>query len=158
MTWHGVACADLAKSVHMCCSSSQGMQLTSSAAPQVLVAGSETTGEHRVQIWTPGYLQNGSPRPSITSAPTTVTYAQNITVKYSGVANIDRVVLSRVTGLFSLLLSMAQAHSPLGFPQSASPSHKQTTQASMFHQDMDPQGVWLSEASVDIITCTEIPL
>ena len=65
---------------------------------QVLVSGSETTGEHRVQIWTPGYLQNGKPRPSISSAPATITYGQNVTVKYSGVSSIDRVVLSRVVG------------------------------------------------------------
>ena len=69
-----------------------------SAALQVLVSGSETTGEHRVQIWTPYYLQNGRPRPTITSAPTTVSYGQNITVKYSGVSSIDRVVLNRVVG------------------------------------------------------------
>nr|QOL01228.1 putative extracellular protein TR9_036 [Trebouxia lynnae] len=70
--------------------------LTSNA--DVLVAGSETTGEHRVQIWTPGYLQNGQPRPTITSAPSTITYGQNITVQYSGVSIIDRVVLVRVVG------------------------------------------------------------
>ena len=64
----------------------------------MLVSGSETTGEHRVQIWTPYYLQNGQPRPTITSAPTTVTYGQNITVNYSGVSSIDRVVLNRVSG------------------------------------------------------------
>lgn len=64
----------------------------------MLVSGSETTGEHRVQIWTPGYLQNGSPRPTITTAPSTITYGQNITVSYSGVSSIDRVVLNRVTG------------------------------------------------------------
>ncbi len=65
---------------------------------QVLVSGSETTGEHRVQIWTPGYLQNGSPRPVITSAPAVITYGQNFTIQYSGVPSIDRVVLNRVTG------------------------------------------------------------
>lgn len=65
---------------------------------QVLVSGSETTGEHRVQIWTPGYLQNGKPRPVITSSPADITYGQNVTVKYSGVSSIDRVVLIRVTG------------------------------------------------------------
>lgn len=65
---------------------------------QVLVSGSETTGEHRVQIWTPGYLQNGQPRPTITSAPTTITYGQNITVAYSDVPNVDRVVLNRIVG------------------------------------------------------------
>ena len=65
---------------------------------QVLVAGSETTGEHRVQIWTPGYLQNGQPRPVITTAPDTITYGQNITVAFSGVPNVDRVVLQRVVG------------------------------------------------------------
>ncbi|KAL0022532.1 hypothetical protein WJX79_009245 [Trebouxia sp. C0005] len=64
----------------------------------VLVSGSETTGEHRVQIWTPGYLQDGSPRPVITSAPSVITYSQNFTIQYSGVPSIDRVVLNRVTG------------------------------------------------------------
>ena len=64
----------------------------------MLVAGSEVTGEHRVQIWTPGYLQNGKPRPIITSAPSTLTYTQNFTVKFSGVPQIDRVVLTRLVG------------------------------------------------------------
>ncbi|DBB05629.1 TPA: hypothetical protein ACH3X1_012246 [Trebouxia sp. C0004] len=47
----------------------------------VLVSGSETTGEHRVHIWTPGYLQNGSPCPVITSAPAVITYGQNFTIQ-----------------------------------------------------------------------------
>ena len=62
------------------------------------MSGSETTGEHRVQIWTPGYLQNGQPRPVITSAPADLTYGQNFTIQYSGVSGIDRIVLNRVTG------------------------------------------------------------
>lgn len=65
---------------------------------QVLVAGSETTGEHRVQIWTPGYLQNGQPRPVINASPPVITYGQNITVTFTGVPNVDRVVLNRVVG------------------------------------------------------------
>ena len=65
---------------------------------QVVVAGSETTGEHRVQVWTPGYLQNGQPRPTITASPSVITYGQNITVSYSGVPSIDRVVLQRIVG------------------------------------------------------------
>ena len=62
------------------------------------MAGSETTGEHRVQVWTPGYLQNGQPRPVITASPPLITYGQNITVSFTGVPNVDRVVLQRVVG------------------------------------------------------------
>ena len=65
---------------------------------QVLVSGSETTGEHRVQIWTPGYLLQGKPRPVITSAPSTITYGQNVTVQFTNASSIDRVVLNRVSG------------------------------------------------------------
>lgn len=51
-----------------------------------------------MQIWTPGYLQNGKPRPVITSAPSTVTYTQKVTVSFSGVPTVDRVVLQRLVG------------------------------------------------------------
>ncbi len=66
---------------------------------QVFVAGSEVTAEHRVQLYTPAYLQNGKSRPVITSVSTTnITYGQNITVGFSTVTSIDRVVLNRYTG------------------------------------------------------------
>lgn len=65
----------------------------------MLVAGSEVTAEHRVQLYTPAYLQKGQPRPVITSVSTNnVTYSQNISVGFSNVTSIDRVVLNRYTG------------------------------------------------------------
>ncbi len=73
--------------------------LSACASLQVLVAGSETTAEHRVQLYTPAYLQNGKPRPSITSvSSSSVTYGQNLTVGFSNVTSIDRVVLNKYTG------------------------------------------------------------
>lgn len=62
---------------------------------QVLISGSETSSERRVQIWTPDYLLNGKPRPSITSAPGSVAYSGIINISYSNVTVIDRVVLIR---------------------------------------------------------------
>ncbi|KAL0048178.1 hypothetical protein WJX82_009358 [Trebouxia sp. C0006] len=71
--------------------------LTSNA--EVLVAGSEVTAEHRVQLYTPAYLQNGRPRPVITSVSSkSVTYSQNISVSFSNVTSVDRAVLNRYTG------------------------------------------------------------
>lgn len=65
----------------------------------MLVAGSEVTAEHRVQLYTPAYLQNGRPRPVITSVSSkSVTYSQNISVSFSNVASVDRAVLNRYTG------------------------------------------------------------
>ncbi|DBB11708.1 TPA: hypothetical protein ACH3X3_005878 [Trebouxia sp. C0006] len=62
---------------------------------EVLISGSETSSERRVQIWTPDYLLNGKPRPSITSAPSSVAYSGIINISYSNVTVIDRVVLIR---------------------------------------------------------------
>ena len=62
---------------------------------QVLISGSETSSDRRVQIWTPDYLLNGKPRPSITSAPSSIGYNGTINISYSNVTAIDRVVLIR---------------------------------------------------------------
>jgi len=73
--------------------------LSAYASLQVLVAGSETTAEHRVQLYTPAYLQNGKPRPSITSViSSSVTYGPDLTLGFSNVTSIDRVVLNKYTG------------------------------------------------------------
>ncbi len=66
------------------------------AGPQVFIAGSETTAEHRAQIYTPSYLQNGKPRPAITSSPPTVGYSASFPVGFSGVPSLDRIVLNRL--------------------------------------------------------------
>lgn len=65
---------------------------------QVFISGSETTGEFRAQLYTPDYLQNGKPRPSISGAPATVGYDRPFAFLFSGVSDIDRTVLHRVTG------------------------------------------------------------
>ena len=48
-----------------------------------------------MQIYTPGYLQNGKPRPVTSDVPRTLTYGQRFSFTYSGVSTIDRVVLNR---------------------------------------------------------------
>lgn len=53
------------------------------AGPQVIVGGSEPTGEFRIQYYTPAYLLNGLPRPSITSAPSTATYNAYFSLSYT---------------------------------------------------------------------------
>ena len=63
---------------------------------QVFIGGSETTAEHRAQIYTPGYLQNGKPRPTITSSPPSLGYSSPFPVRFSGVPSLDRVVLNRL--------------------------------------------------------------
>lgn len=82
--------------------------LTSNA--EVFVSGSETTNEHRVQIFTPDYLHTAKPRPVITavnaSAQTEAVfdvvaqmdYAQNFTIGFSNVTNLDRIVFNRLVG------------------------------------------------------------
>ncbi|DBA68157.1 TPA: hypothetical protein ACH3X2_013911 [Trebouxia sp. C0005] len=82
--------------------------LTSNA--EVFVSGSESTDEHRVQIYTPDYLYTSNPRPVITavngSAQTAgvydvdaqVGYSQNFTIGFSGVTTLDRVVFNRLVG------------------------------------------------------------
>ncbi len=60
---------------------------------QVLLSGSETTAERRVQIYTPDYLLNGKPRPAISLLPVNVSYNQTFDGTYTGVGSIDRVVL-----------------------------------------------------------------
>lgn len=65
---------------------------------QVFVGGSETTTEHRAQIYTPSYLQNGKPRPAITSSPSNVGYSANFSIRFSGVPSLDRIVFNRLAG------------------------------------------------------------
>lgn len=62
---------------------------------QVLISGSETSAERRVQIWTPDYLLTGKPRPVITSAPASAGYNSSILLAFSGVAAVDSVTLIR---------------------------------------------------------------
>ncbi|KAK9791838.1 hypothetical protein WJX73_007086 [Symbiochloris irregularis] len=64
---------------------------------EVFISGSETTGEFRAQLWTPDYLQNGKPRPSISGAPSIVGYGQAFSFQYSNVSTLDRVVFQRST-------------------------------------------------------------
>lgn len=82
--------------------------LTSNA--EVFVSGSESTNEHRVQLFTPDYLHTTKPRPVITavnaSAQTeavydvdaSMGYGQSFTIGFSNVTHIDRVVLNRLVG------------------------------------------------------------
>ena len=62
------------------------------------MAGSETTAEHRVQLYTPAYLQNGKARPNIISVDDNTSYGQNVTIEFDGVPTIDRVVLQKYAG------------------------------------------------------------
>ena len=50
---------------------------------QVMVAGSEPTGEYRVQYFAPSYLTSGLPRPTITNTPTTLSYNALFSVDFS---------------------------------------------------------------------------
>ena len=50
---------------------------------QVMVAGSEPTGEYRVQYFVPNYLTSGLPRPAITNAPPALSYNGLFTVDFS---------------------------------------------------------------------------
>ncbi len=82
--------------------------LTSNA--EVFVSGSDTTSEHRVQIYTPDYLHTSKPRPVITavnsSSQTTslfdvdaeIGYSSNFTIGFSNVTSLDRIVLNRLVG------------------------------------------------------------
>ena len=54
-----------------------------------------------MEIYTPGYLQNGNPRPVTSDVPRTLTYGQRFSFSYSGVSAIDRVVLNRYGQMFS---------------------------------------------------------
>ena len=70
-----------------------------------MVAGSEPTGEYRVQYFTPSYLLNGNPQPSISKAPVTLAYAAAFTVTYAlASGSIGRCVVSRtlVTDILSV--------------------------------------------------------
>ncbi len=71
--------------------------LTSNA--EVFVSGSDTTDEHRVQIYTPDYLHTTKPRPVISSVnQTEIGYTQNFTINFSNVTSLDRVVFNRLVG------------------------------------------------------------
>lgn len=51
---------------------------------QVMVAGSEPTGEYRVQYYVPAYLLKGNPQPVISTVSTTkLTYNKAFTVSYT---------------------------------------------------------------------------
>ena len=56
------------------------------------------------QIYTPGYLQNGNPRPVTSDVPRTLTYGQRFQFTYSNVSAIDRVVLNRYDQISRALL------------------------------------------------------
>lgn len=47
------------------------------------MAGSEPTGEYRVQYYVPPYLLNGTPRPVITTVASKLAYNANFTVAYT---------------------------------------------------------------------------
>ncbi|KAL3145060.1 hypothetical protein ABBQ32_003546 [Trebouxia sp. C0010 RCD-2024] len=70
--------------------------LTSNA--EVFIAGSETTGEQRGQIYTPAYLQSGKPRPVIITSPSNISYSTNFAIGFSNTTSLDRVVLNRLAG------------------------------------------------------------
>ena len=65
---------------------------------QVLISGSETSAERRVQIFTPDYLLTSKPRPVITSAPSVVGYNGTIAIGFSNVTSVDRVIVYRPGG------------------------------------------------------------
>lgn len=64
----------------------------------VFVSGSDTTAEHRIQIYSPDYLHTNKPRPVIESANATIGYSQRFNISFSGVTSLDRVVLNRLVG------------------------------------------------------------
>lgn len=64
-----------------------------------MVAGSEATVEYRIQIYTPAYLLTSRARPVIVLAPDLISPGSSLTIEYSGVPNIDRVVLSKLAGV-----------------------------------------------------------
>ncbi|MCJ1368644.1 hypothetical protein MMC16_007789 [Acarospora aff. strigata] len=66
---------------------------------EVFVSGSDTTNEHRVQIYTPDYLHTTKPRPVISSvSKTEVGYIDNFSITFSNVTSLDRVVFNRLVG------------------------------------------------------------
>lgn len=71
--------------------------LTSNA--EVFVSGSDTTNEHRVQLYTPDYLHTSKPRPVIASVnQTEIAYAESFSIRFSNVTGLDRVVFNRLVG------------------------------------------------------------
>lgn len=66
---------------------------------EIFISGSESTAEHRVQIYTPDYLHTSKPRRVIDRVSSlTVGYSDNFTVTFSNVTSVDRVVLHRLVG------------------------------------------------------------
>ena len=66
---------------------------------EIFISGSESTAEHRVQIYTPDYLHTSKPRAVIDRVSSlTVGYSDNFTVTFSNVTSVDRVVLHRLVG------------------------------------------------------------
>ena len=64
--------------------------------------GSEVTEEYRVQVFTPPYLQTSAPRPTITSAPATVSTAAMM-IPTAGLSSADATLLGSRAGQFWLL-------------------------------------------------------
>lgn len=72
------------------------------------MAGSEPTGEYRVQYFLPPYLLGGLPRPAITSGPKNISYNSAFTVNY----NLTNGTVTRwaaVNSLISLVLLSGDA-------------------------------------------------
>ena len=61
-----------------------------------MIAGSETTSERRVQIYTPDYLLTGRPRPEITNEPDRLSYGEDFNITFGNVSSIDIVRLLRL--------------------------------------------------------------
>ncbi len=64
----------------------------------MFVAGSEVTGERRVQLYTPDYLHTSKPRPVISLSPQQLVYGASFSINFTAVPDVDRVVLNRLTG------------------------------------------------------------
>eukprot|EP00891_Asterochloris_glomerata_P008232 jgi/Astpho2/8232/Aster-x1502 len=65
---------------------------------EVFVAGSEVTGERRVQLYRPDYLHTSKPRPVISLSPQQLVYGASFSINFTAVPDVDRVVLNRLTG------------------------------------------------------------
>ena len=64
-----------------------------------MVAGSEASVEYRAQIYTPAYLLTSYARPVIVRAPNLISPGSSLTIQYSEVSKIERVVLSKLPGV-----------------------------------------------------------
>ena len=79
-----------------CAHASDQAQTCAIGLLQVLIAGSETTAEHRAQLYSPDYFFTGKPRPVIDSAPRTIGYNESFNISFSNSTTIDRVVFNRL--------------------------------------------------------------